>query len=165
MLGAALAAERHIPRGANPPEVGVAQSARRESLQGDEQIVDGHLTIVSCRPPRCKRARAGRSKEVEGLTGIEPALSAWEAEVLPLNYSPVRLDAEVPAQPIKPGVDARARGGSLGELLHRIRVGDRVGRRADQAEGHAQERVEALCGRRGVGAEGQGLTARQRRGE
>lgn len=25
---------------------------------------------------------------VEGLTGIEPALSAWEAEVLPLNYSP-----------------------------------------------------------------------------
>ena len=28
------------------------------------------------------------SGEVEGLTGIEPALSAWEAEVLPLNYSP-----------------------------------------------------------------------------
>jgi hypothetical protein len=27
---------------------------------------------------------------VEGLTGIEPALSAWEAEVLPLNYSPAR---------------------------------------------------------------------------
>lgn len=27
--------------------------------------------------------------EVEGLTGIEPALSAWEAEVLPLNYSPM----------------------------------------------------------------------------
>src|SRR5689334_700917 len=26
----------------------------------------------------------------EGLTGIEPALSAWEAEVLPLNYSPGR---------------------------------------------------------------------------
>ena len=26
---------------------------------------------------------------MEGLTGIEPALSAWEAEVLPLNYSPV----------------------------------------------------------------------------
>src|SRR5690606_23029861 len=25
---------------------------------------------------------------LEGLTGIEPALSAWEAEVLPLNYSP-----------------------------------------------------------------------------
>ena len=26
---------------------------------------------------------------VEGMTGIEPALSAWEAEVLPLNYIPV----------------------------------------------------------------------------
>ena len=30
-----------------------------------------------------------RETSVEGLTGIEPALSAWEAEVLPLNYSPV----------------------------------------------------------------------------
>ena len=28
---------------------------------------------------------------LEGLTGIEPALSAWEAEVLPLNYSPDAL--------------------------------------------------------------------------
>ena len=90
MLRAALAAECHIPRGADQPEIAVAQSARRESLQGEEQIVDGHLTIVSCRPPRCKRARAGLSKEVEGLTGIEPALSAWEAEVLPLNYIPVK---------------------------------------------------------------------------
>jgi hypothetical protein len=24
--------------------------------------------------------------DVERMTGIEPALSAWEAEVLPLNY-------------------------------------------------------------------------------
>ena len=24
--------------------------------------------------------------EMERMTGIEPALSAWEAEVLPLNY-------------------------------------------------------------------------------
>ena len=89
---------------------------------------------------------------VEPMTGIEPALSAWEAEVLPLNYSPVRLDAEVPAQPIKPGVGARARGGSLRELLHRVRVGDRVGRRADEAQRHAEERLETRCGRRGVGA-------------
>ena len=29
-----------------------------------------------------------RTNYLEGLTGIEPALSAWEAEVLPLNYSP-----------------------------------------------------------------------------
>ena len=26
--------------------------------------------------------------QMEGMTGIEPALSAWEAEVLPLNYIP-----------------------------------------------------------------------------
>ena len=31
----------------------------------------------------------GNLERVEGLTGIEPALSAWEAEVLPLNYSPM----------------------------------------------------------------------------
>ena len=33
------------------------------------------------------------ARALEGLTGIEPALSAWEAEVLPLNYSPVRANA------------------------------------------------------------------------
>lgn len=38
---------------------------------------------------------------MEGLTGIEPALSAWEAEVLPLNYSPVRPEA--PGKPSKTG--------------------------------------------------------------
>lgn len=27
------------------------------------------------------------------MTGIEPALSAWEAEVLPLNYIGMRRDA------------------------------------------------------------------------
>lgn len=32
---------------------------------------------------------------VEGLTGIEPALSAWEAEVLPLNYSPAPAREQV----------------------------------------------------------------------
>ena len=28
-------------------------------------------------------------RDVERMTGIEPALSAWEAEVLPLNYTRV----------------------------------------------------------------------------
>ena len=32
-----------------------------------------------------KTALAARS-QVERMTGIEPALSAWEADVLPLNY-------------------------------------------------------------------------------
>ena len=34
-------------------------------------------------------ALAARS-HVERVTGIEPALSAWEADVLPLNYTRVR---------------------------------------------------------------------------
>ncbi len=29
---------------------------------------------------------------VERVTGIEPALSAWEADVLPLNYTRERTD-------------------------------------------------------------------------
>lgn len=32
---------------------------------------------------------------LERVTGIEPALSAWEAEVLPLNYTRVRSSGEV----------------------------------------------------------------------
>ena len=28
---------------------------------------------------------------MERVTGIEPALSAWEADVLPLNYTRVRI--------------------------------------------------------------------------
>ena len=35
-------------------------------------------------PHRLRR----RGRALEGMTGIEPALSAWEAEVLPLNYIP-----------------------------------------------------------------------------
>ncbi len=35
------------------------------------------------------------SAGTEGMTGIEPALSAWEAEVLPLNYIPaLELEAK-----------------------------------------------------------------------
>jgi hypothetical protein len=38
-----------------------------------------------------------RSSELEPMTGIEPAYSAWEADVLPLNYiglSTGRVDHE-----------------------------------------------------------------------
>src|SRR5262245_17273214 len=33
---------------------------------------------------------------VERVTGIEPALSAWEAEVLPLNYTRMPASADAP---------------------------------------------------------------------
>lgn len=45
----------------------------------------GHA-VRAVSPPR---AGPPRMPGLERLTGIEPALSAWEAEVLPLNYSRV----------------------------------------------------------------------------
>ena len=41
-------------------------------------------------PHECPAAptSSATSRALEGMTGIEPALSAWEAEVLPLNYIP-----------------------------------------------------------------------------
>ena len=41
--------------------------------------------------------RLAAASEVERMTGIEPALSAWEAEVLPLNYIRVACDPRVSA--------------------------------------------------------------------
>ncbi len=35
---------------------------------------------------------------MERVTGIEPAFSAWEADVLPLNYTRERSDATKGAQ-------------------------------------------------------------------
>lgn len=46
---------------------------------------------------------------MEGLTGIEPALSAWEAEVLPLNYSPAGRGASHPARPALTSLTAAPR--------------------------------------------------------
>ena len=34
----------------------------------------------------CVRTHNSRREKVERMTGIEPALPAWEAGVLPLNY-------------------------------------------------------------------------------
>jgi hypothetical protein len=36
--------------------------------------------------PRAKTS-SGQGKDLERVTGIEPAFSAWEADVLPLNYT------------------------------------------------------------------------------
>ena len=38
-----------------------------------------------------------RFSRVERVTGIEPALSAWEADVLPLNYTRRRADRDTAA--------------------------------------------------------------------
>ena len=44
-------------------------------------------TLERCSGTIALAARSG----LERVTGIEPALSAWEADVLPLNYTRVRL--------------------------------------------------------------------------
>jgi hypothetical protein len=49
---------------------------------------------------------------VERVTGIEPAFSAWEADVLPLNYT--RADAAMLAKALLSGANAR-RAGTLGQ--------------------------------------------------
>jgi hypothetical protein len=40
-----------------------------------------------------ERASDQGGNAVERMTGIEPALSAWEADVLPLNYIRERMDS------------------------------------------------------------------------
>ena len=64
---------------------------------GDVRCVRGSATLpaLSTRSPELQlRTKSPGKEEVrEPMTGIEPALSAWEAEVLPLNYIGVRRDA------------------------------------------------------------------------
>src|SRR5829696_797349 len=47
-----------------------------------------------------------RAYEVERTTGIEPAFSAWEADVLPLNY--IRLARRSRSRGVASGVEATA---------------------------------------------------------
>src|ERR671912_491148 len=47
-----------------------------------------------------------RAYEVERTTGIEPAFSAWEADVLPLNYVRLARDSGHPG--VTSGVEATA---------------------------------------------------------
>ena len=47
----------------------------------------GRVTpVIAVEPNRCEKWRLTRGNSLERMTGIEPALSAWEAYVLPLNY-------------------------------------------------------------------------------
>ena len=44
------------------------------------------------RVPETTKPLALQGVSMERVTGIEPALSAWEADVLPLNYTRERTD-------------------------------------------------------------------------
>ena len=54
--------------------------------------------IVSVRNSYSGKRQKERYAELERVTGIEPAFSAWEADVLPLNYTRItycRVGSEV----------------------------------------------------------------------
>ena len=94
--------------GAGPParRIGIDGIHKKEGMTGIGHSVPPHADCVVARslrrsgtartPDRFLRHHHESSKArprpgfraLEGMTGIEPALSAWEAEVLPLNYIP-----------------------------------------------------------------------------
>ncbi len=47
---------------------------------------------------------------LERVMGIEPTLSAWEAEVLPLNYTRTRMDSRYLRENPLPALQARPYG-------------------------------------------------------
>ena len=67
-----------------------------------------------------------RAFPAERVTGIEPALSAWEAEVLPLNYTRVlALGARwssIPHQGVKAKTVSRGRSVSGGQVRASLRI-------------------------------------------
>jgi len=56
--------------------------------------------------------------ELERVMGIEPTLSAWEAEVLPLNYTRASLDSRVSRTAFK--LRARPKNGPIRAIQARI---------------------------------------------
>ncbi len=87
-----------------------SRRARTSSARGSERAAASRRAEPSAawaHPPQLRFFRHPRERSAaplcrhvgpfEGLTGIEPALSAWEADVLPLNYSPGCREATRPA--------------------------------------------------------------------
>ncbi|VXA96256.1 hypothetical protein MICRO8M_10155 [Microbacterium sp. 8M] len=124
-------------------------AARVWPAEGERSDVDSGAAIARrirhCRDRTRAPACGGDPCWMEGLTGIEPALSAWEAEVLPLNYSPVRHrrlasitnahgnDAPLPSAPLvfapsrrlRPLAATRVRGGEDAARGRTCGAGDR----------------------------------------
>ena len=63
-----------------------------ENRTPDLRIANATLSQLSYRPvticaPNDNQKSLERQRALERVMGIEPTLSAWEAEVLPLNYT------------------------------------------------------------------------------
>ena len=96
--------EAEIPFGGNGRRITPAECARlrehgiacKETYIVVRSAVDtprlGYLYAPSCTAERFARRRrpgrlAGRAQALERVKGIEPSYAAWEAAVLPLNYT------------------------------------------------------------------------------
>src|SRR4051794_10543235 len=65
------------------------------------QVASGAVSGGTCQRQASLEACHALTTELERVTGIEPALSAWEADVLPLNYTraPLRSEPTIPGGP------------------------------------------------------------------
>ena len=87
---------RTLP-GPESARVGVERGVWGSLMLGAEHAVDAVRPTDGVAPRRCRlrrpptrdapRQRVRSDFDVERVTGIEPAFSAWEADVLPLNYT------------------------------------------------------------------------------
>src|SRR5699024_1389805 len=103
----------------------------------------GRCTVAS----RASAAVRVRPSHMERVTGIEPAPSAWEAEVLPLNYTRAAARSTAASH----YTDRSGRTGNVPELE---RVREHSGqwsrsRRCEHRSGHASGSRAARCSHRG----------------
>ena len=75
---------------------GLHRGKRKKPAQIAPGVAVGVYTVKRCPPHTCEKrqnkkmspsANAPRLRLVEQAMGIEPTTSAWEADVLPLNYA------------------------------------------------------------------------------
>ena len=59
-------------------------------MSTDRPRRSGHIWVCPIRVSGVVSQETLALSDVEPMTGIEPALSAWEADVLPLNYIGIR---------------------------------------------------------------------------
>ena len=70
------------------------RSASAARLNTPDRARNGHKMMGSPRNSYCtalENSALAAYSQPERVTGIEPALSAWEADVLPLNYTRAHL--------------------------------------------------------------------------
>ena len=60
--------------------------------------IELRIHVAALEAPLQERRSQCRQTPVERLTGIEPALSAWEADLLPLQHSRILIRDESPVR-------------------------------------------------------------------